>query len=191
MRKSSGTSKRYSSSEYVYDYKAKGIFPRIHNDIFNMVKENVKGKRAIDLGSCTGLISIRLVEQAGFEFVAGLEGNISYLEKAIPNDKVTYFNFYVTKENMDKLKEVIVKNGITVVVGRRVIPEIGERDISVVYDLVKLLYEVGVEEIVLEGRVVVKKPTNKLYSIEKEIECFDKYFKLVAKNKECAYLVRR
>ena len=63
--------------------------------------------------------------------------------------------------------------------------------ISVVYDLVKLLYEVGVEEIVLEGRVVVKKPTNKLYSIEKEIECFDKYFKLVAKNKECAYLVRR
>ena len=191
MRKSSGISKRYSSIEYVYDYKAKGIFPRIHNDIFNMVKENVKGKRAIDLGSCTGLISIRLVEQAGFEFVAGLEGNISYLEKAIPNDKVTYFNFYVTKENMDKLKEVIVKNGITVVVGRRVIPEIGERDISVVYDLVKLLYEVGVEEIVLEGRVVVKKPTNKLYSIEKEIECFDKYFKLVAKNKECAYLVRR
>lgn len=185
-------SKRFSSNEYVNAYIESGILPAIHEDIGVLLDNFLKEDEVvIDLGSCTGLLSLRAIK-AGAKLVFGIEPNLHYISEAVVNEKIKYENFPVIEENFEKLFDIITKNNVTSIIARRVFPEIGEAgSVGTVYELAKLFYNNGINHIYLEGRVFVKNAKNHFSCVEREIEAFELYYEKKAAYKNAYILQKR
>lgn len=182
---------RFDSVEHLETFNKTGEYPKIHDDIFKLIKSKELSacKTAVDIGCCVGLISSRLVTE-GYESVVGIEGNKNYIEKAIKDERISYKNYYVCGDTLDRLKEDTV--GIDVVIARRVFPEISEGGgVEIIKTISKLLHDNGVKYIVLEGRKKVSKPTNKLYTAKIEAMYLSEFYKPVSAYKDCILLKKR
>lgn len=181
---------RFADQKYIDEYKEKGIFPKIHDDIFNLVSGTAMRDVTMDLGSCTGLLSVRL---AGvMPAVIGLEGNRNYVKRSVEHDRVKIENLYVTAENLAAIEKIIKDNKVRIVVARRVLPEIAETGgIQLVKDMAKMFHAAHVEEIFIEGRKASKNATNPLSDMMKEAKALSEYYQPLMKHKNCLGLVRK
>lgn len=181
---------RFFSQEYIDNYIEKGIFPKIHDDISILIGNFARGNRAMDLGSCTGLLSLRLIKEHGFDKCIGIEGNQNYVERAVKHPLVEYHNFYVTDETLESIKNLILVNNINIVVCRRVLPEISKDNLDVIKSLGKLLYHCNVEEIALEGRVKTGNAKALLSCVNDEVKALSDYYYAHRTYKNCRLLRR-
>lgn len=181
---------RFNDDKYLIEYYKYNQYPKIHDDIYNLSKKIDRNNNVIDLGCCYGLLSNRLSEY--FNKVIGIDSNISYLEKAIKNKNITYFNLKITSNNLFELENIIRKEKITCLIARRIIPELYETEgFELLYIFSKLLYNNNIKYIVLEGRKYNKRAVNPLSNIDKEIIIFNKYYNLEKRYKDCALLRRK
>jgi hypothetical protein len=181
---------RYDSPEHIETYKSTGQFPKIHDTLAALIEDNIKpGKTAFDLGSCYGLMTIRLVSELGWAQALGIEGNINYFRKVIPRDNVLYLNMKITEESLDKeLGSLFHTLNPELVVARRVFPEINEQNPKALLKLADMCKAFGTA-IALEGRNPHHQPTNALSSAEREVAIFkDKGYEVIAKAKNCYIL---
>lgn len=181
---------RFDDDKHLIEYYKYKQYPKIHDDIYNVSRKINPNNNVIDLGCCFGLLSDRLASH--FNKVIGIESNYSYLERAIKNPKISYFNLKVTDESIADFENLIKREYIKVLVARRVIPELYETGgFELLYLFIKMLYNNKIEYIVLEGRKPTKLATNPLSNIDKEASIFNKYYKLEYKYKNCALLRRK
>ena len=175
---------KYDDLQRLEDFE-KGIYPKIHDDIFKLVSET-DGHSVLDVGCCYGLLSNRLSKS--FD-VVGIEQNKEYCKKSV-YDKVV--NMKISEDTLDDLRDIIKQNHIDIVVCRRVIPEMytggGEK---LILDFADVLYECGVQYIVLEGRIKSKKSVHRLKGVDEEIEILNRNYLLDARYKNCARLKRK
>lgn len=175
----------YSDLKYINDYKSYGKYPKIHDDISYLVCDT-KGNNVIDIGCCYGLLSDRLSKKFN---VIGIEQNTYYCENAIYKNVI---NMSITKDTLDKLKNILIDNEIDIVVCRRVVPELYDcGGNGLIKDIEKLFYQCNVKYIILEGRIVSERSVHKLKSINEEIEILSDYYLLDKKYKRCARLKRK
>ena len=176
---------RYNSHEYVNNYLAYGTFPKIHDDIFFMAKR-VPGAgelNAIDLGACTGLLTIRM--SGVFKSVTGIESSEDYAKK-LQGAKIIIFK--ITPETVLEFGAVIA--GYDIIIARRVFPELYDAR-QVVYFLPEVFYKAGIKYILLEGRKRVKRPTNPLWNADLEARVFSEYYTVADFYKDIRLLKRK
>lgn len=179
----------FYDKEYVDNYYAKHEFPKIHDDIYSL-HEKIKCNNILDLGCCTGLLACRLSEKYGN--VVGVEPNLNYLNNAIVNDKITYYNLEINHNTLPQFEQILQKHKIDTIYARRVFPEITDTGgTSLVREVGNVLYKNGVENIVMEGRIERKNSQNKLSNLNKEVEALSDNYKPVHKYKRCAVLQRK
>lgn len=179
---------RFDSIEHVIEFNKTGRYPKIHQPVFDILPD-VAGMTAIDLGSCFGLISRRLVD-VGCKQVLSLEGNTSYLNKAIRHPQIKWLEYYITRANLNRFRADLT--GVNIVIARRVFPEISESEnVAFVEELSTVLAEKGVKYILIEGRKKTKHPVNKLFSAQQEAQCFQKDYRVQKIEKDCILLINR
>lgn len=180
---------RFDDDEYLNIFYTTGKYPKIHDDIFSMHKV-VECKNVIDLGCCTGLLSHRL--STVYNSVIGIEPSEKYLKKAVKSAKIKYKNMSINDETIDTLKDIILDNKIDGIYCRRVVPEIYETGgMELVKKFIEVLYNNGVEFVVLEGRKSNRNAINPLKSIVEENKVFNGYYETVASYRNCRVLRRR
>lgn len=184
-------SNRFDSPEYVNDYLERGAFPRIHDHIFTLTAMKTQVAPAIDLGSCTGLLSVRLVERLHLPLVIGIEASAKLIAKAVTHPQVKYVNMRIERANFPRLAGIIKERGIKLIVARRVFPEIGNSDAAIIPALAQVFDESGIEEIVLEGRVFSSRSLGLMPSSDKECELLGGRYKVMATYKNCRFLQRK
>jgi hypothetical protein len=181
----------FDSDKLLDEFNHSGKFPKIHDDIFTVIQNYSGIEPCMDFGSCYGLLSARMIKEGYKRTVIGVEGNPRYFAKAIKYPGVLYENFYISRDTFQRLSELIKQKGVKLVVARRVFPEIAGDDVSIVKELAGVLYESGIERIILEGRVPVENAKSPLSNVDKEVAALAGYYKLKYSYKNCRVLVRR
>jgi len=170
----------FSDPAYVQAYVAMREFPKIHAPVAEAITLFASEARgAIDFGSCTGLLSAQAVA-LGRSFCLGIEGNRSVIERAVAHPRVRYFNFYIATDTLSRLDTILTEFKPTLLIARRVFPEIDLYDGETFNALPELLHRCGIKKIILQGRNPVANPRTRLYSAEKEAEalssCYERRY---------------
>jgi predicted TPR repeat methyltransferase len=182
---------RFDSEELVSAYRATGELPRIHRTIAELIDWHSYGHAvAMDLGCCHGLLGVRLHDM-GLLSVIGIDANPHYLMNAVrPQRSTRYFLAKVDRTSQAiKVAEIAAVYGVTLVVARRILPEIAEaRDPGLVTELAAALHGAGVKAIALEGRIDSFRAKNPLRNADLECEALEPYFKVVDRLGNCRWL---
>lgn len=177
---------RFADPHYIDDYLATGRFPAIHDDLYCLVENFAsEPEPALDIGACTGLLTLRLKQIRSH--VIGLEANPAYIERS-PAAKLL-INLRVTLTTMGQVYELA--KDCSLVVMRRVLPEICGDSSLVAWKLAERLHAAGVKKIALEGRVKSSRSTHLLASLEDEIAALSEFYTVSRRYKNCALLVRK
>ncbi len=163
---------RFNSSEHLYDWQRTGRYPKIHDDIYNLIRSEVDTADGamLDLGSSTGLLARRL-EGAGFN-VTGIEADAKAIEAGkvagTYGRAVSVCHWLLTPDEMPKLFDFIDSRRIRIVVARRVLPELDNAGVTPEL-LGATLADAGVRHLFLEGRAPRQGATHRLRSVTDEI----------------------
>jgi len=176
---------RYNSHEYVNDYLTYGTFPKIHDDIFYMAKKvpNASELNAIDLGACTGLLTIRM--GSIFKSVTGIESSEDYAKRAVHGARIKVFK--LTPKTLTEFCSVIT--GYDIIIARRVFPEL--YDAKVAYSLPEIFNNAKIKYILLEGRKRVKRPTNPLWNADLETQMFSGHYSTIERYNDIRLMRRK
>lgn len=165
----------FNSEKYLIDYKNKGLFPKIHDNIFNSVVSLKLDSNIVDLCCCYGLLAERL-NNIGLNTI-GIEKNNTYKilsEKYGIKSKIYYLDII---NRMPSIMDIIKNHDIKTVVARRCFPELFSKNFKMGRIFIDLAHQFGVQYIILEGRVFSLKTVNPLGKIADEIElCSERYY---------------
>lgn len=166
---------RFNDNTYIDNFNEFGVFPKIHNDIYFTIIKNIKDNQltVFDLGSCTGLLTIRLSNC--FKKVVGIELKKDDIEKSLTRDNVTYVNM---KLNAANINDLINQYNPELLVCRRVLPEISDNVEQHIVDFSNVITKHKIKYLAIEGRQVSNKSTHLLSSVEKEISYFKSYIEI-------------
>lgn len=177
---------RFDDDKYIQDVINYNKYPKIHDDIFYLSKY-VDAENVLDLGCCTGLLSHRLSNI--YNNVVGVEANKSFLNKAIAKDNVKYINLKINSSNLNRLREIMLLNNIDAVFARRVFPELHDTGGAELLDAVcDMFYRCNIKYVAIEGRKPTRNAKNPLNTLDKEIQCFSKYYTKYKEYKNCCIL---
>lgn len=198
----------FADRSLVRNYLETGTMPSIHDNIEVLLAKIPAAERrgAIDLGACTGLITVRAFK-LGFSPVIGVEPRAvdvavfdEHLKRAGCELCCRKIN-PMDPENLRWLSGVMLSNGCTTVIARRILPEIlggtvDSHDPHTVHPeagdrLGKALLEGGATRIIVEGRVPSPRARHDLSSVEQEIVAMSRYWLVADRLKACAMLVPR
>lgn len=179
----------FHDDAHVDNYLKTGRFPKIHDAIFGVIREYAPfHKTAVDLGACYGLISNRLIQEIKVDQVIAVEGNKTYLNKFVSNNRIKVVQDYISGDTAGAIGETIKEAGATLLVARRVFPEIGPEWAALAREA---FYSAGIETIVLEGRKPTSKATNPLHNADKECGVLAPRFRVIAARGDVRVLERR
>lgn len=171
-------SKRFDDDAYIRNFETNGKFPAIHEDISHIISKYASEKEpCIDIGACTSLLSIQAV-CLGRSLCVSVEGNRAFYEKAVKYPNVFQYRLLITKTHLSKLEDLIIEYKPTLLIARRILPELADRGIELVQEVAKILFQNNVQKIVLEGRKPTKNATNILPNADKEVEALSDFYKL-------------
>jgi hypothetical protein len=181
---------KFDAPEYVDEYRLNKNFPRIHDDIFALISRDCAKPSgvALDLGSCTGLLSVRLSHI--FCQVIGVEANRRNYETAMQYCHPLNVRYFCRRFTRDVAEEILEAFKPFIVVARRVFPEIANGRPEEIKTLSRMFHEAGVQFIAIEGRVVSARSKDALSSLEKEIECFTGFYEPYTRYRNCVILKR-
>ena len=182
-------SNRFDSIDYLRDFQARGRFPAVHDELFGMVTECTRQTRVLDLCCSTGLLGERLRRTGDFETVLGVECDRRAIEAARSHGVVMPITELVIQiDTLPRLGHLIRQPAIGSVVARRCLPELLGDDPAMDRRFADTLAEAGVAELFIEGRIVSERATNRLRSIDREIEAVSSRFVPVVRRRACCLL---
>lgn len=159
---------RFDSAEHLYDWQRSGRFPNIHDGIYNLIRSDVgpADGTLLDLGSSTGLLTRRL-GQAGFT-VLGVEADANAIEAGRTagtySHTIPVRRWVLTPNQLDAFGDLLRAEGVTIVVARRVIPELDDAGVTPPL-LAATLANSGVRHLFVEGRAPRRDASHRLRSL--------------------------
>ena len=183
---------RFASPEHLATWKATGAFPVIHDEIFGIIMAEALGQSFCDLGSCYGLLMERLQKAMPGATVVGIEADPKTIEAGkLAGVRGTVLKLAVDRITMTAATEFMSQHNVTVLVARRVFPEIWGEDLDGGREFARLLYNIGVSEIFLQGRLASERTVNSLGSVDREVALVSDCFSPVFIRGQIAYLRRK
>jgi len=204
-----GTGQGFGSRALVVDYLRTKTFPAIHDDILHAMRGfpgGFAGRNVIDLGACTGLLSLRLKAELEVGTVMGLEANVrdvalfkGWLAEHGHPVSVQHHMLDLWREETLRTFDFIVKSiDASVLVGRRIIPEVCTRPTGTtkrpgmpawVPELIRKTFRnAGLQYLVLEGRMFSARSVNPVADIDREIDIFQPDYTVRLRHKNVAIL---
>ena len=179
---------RFNSEEHLVTWQGNKKFPAIHDDIFFAISAFSKGNGFLDLCCSTGLLAQRVKAYIA-KNVVGVDGDEAALQLAgLSGIDVELICLKVLPETIKELAKIIEKHKIDTVIARRCFPELFGNDIEFGEVFAELLYQLGIKEIFIEGRIATKTATNALASLKDECQLVSKYYEVIKTHKNVAYL---
>ena len=167
----------------------KGVFPKIHDNIFKRIISLEHKGTILDLCCCYGLLAERL-NMHGLKTI-GVERDYTYIHSAKKrNISTNIYNVDVLKQ-MKELTRIISLNNCTTLVLRRCLPELFGDDTNAGYSFFEEMYNLNIDTLIIEGRIYSKRTTNKVGDINREINLCISYFNLVNLSNNIAVLTRK
>lgn len=180
----------FNDQAYLDAYIERGEFPAIHDQVAHLIRTAAnEHEPAFDFGSCTGLLSVQAVALGRSQCI-GIEGNELDFKRAmkLASMAVRFENFFINTDTMYHLKCLLDLMRPTLVIARRVLPEIHHNDSETLDILPGVLYSFGVNKIIVQGRVKVKNPKTPLFCTDKEVEVFAPFYKETQRYRQTALL---
>ena len=170
-------STKYNSPEYLRGWVAKRLYPDIHSAIFLAATTALKGKRVLDICCSYGLLGQHLKDTGQFEFVCGMDAEEPTVNAAmIKGIEIPLMVMKLTWGTSVAFTQYLAQNRIDTIVARRAFPELFSEDPDFGREMSREFHNVGVKEILIEGRVVSPRTTNALGRLENEVALFsDQY----------------
>ncbi|WP_067565869.1 hypothetical protein [Nocardia acidivorans] len=171
---------RFDSAEHLYDWQRTGRFPKIHDDIYNLIRSEVSpgDGAALDLGSSTGLLARRLKHARFVVHAVEADANSIVVGRGAGTygPGVPVRHWMLTPGQMPEFGEFLAGAGITIVAARRVLPELDDAGVSPEL-LGETLANAGVRHLFLEGRAPRQDAKHRLRSVSDEVAGLQKYWK--------------
>lgn len=173
---------RFDSAEHLYDWQRSGRFPRIHDDIYNLVRSEVSPSdgAVLDLGSSTGLLARRL-HKARF-VVHAVEADANSIDAGRTagtyGPSVPVRHWMLTPSQMPEFGEFLRASGVTIVAARRVLPELDDAGVKPAM-LGETLTKAGVRHLFVEGRAPRQDAKHRLRSVIDEVANLERCWKAV------------
>lgn len=156
---------RFADQKHVDAFHDLGEYPAIHERIAATVRAHAGGRRALDLGACTGLLAHRIAQWC--PEVHALEPNPEYRERGVHHPRVTWHPYGVEIANLAAIGQLIAERSIRLVVARRVFPEIGPEATAAFGEVAAVA---GIDLIILEGRISSRRSTDPLPHADAEVQ---------------------
>jgi hypothetical protein len=183
---------RFDDEKYLQNFHEAGIYPAIHDRLFDFIEDHSSGGILADLGCCYGLLAHRLVHAGSFSGAVCVDPNKAYIKSAVKSPALKYVNGAINKVTLDEVIELFSVSNVRTVIARRVIPEISDGEgVGFIAEFAARLASIGVNDIFIEGRIVSSKSKHPLFSMQREIEALNVSYKWVAEENNCAWLTRR
>jgi len=196
---------RFNSTTYVDHYKVTGRFPKIHDNLFNLITETWEGGSFIDVCCSTGLLGQRLIDKLGV-MCCGIEGD----SRAITAGKqggvqMTVYQTYIDEKSLANLSRILSDHDVNTVVMRRCVSELFAKGMPLgvgntvqtelkpgfAEKFIDTLLAAGVDEIYLQGRAESASSKHVIPNVEAEIKFFSTHYDVRVKRGQCAYLRRK
>lgn len=170
---------RFDSVEHVDSWRQTGRYPAIHKPIADFVVGRLRGPASlVDLCCSHGLLGDQLLTRLPpGTSVVGVESSLSAIGRARDAGlRHRIERLHVDASTYDELAAVVRRAGATVLIARRCLPEILGAALQTAPDFARALFDAGIREVFLQGRVVVAHPTNPLFSVDKEVEALSSHY---------------
>ena len=153
-----------------------------------MAIAHVKGRKGIDLCCSHGLLGQQLVERGNFQMV-GVDGDKKAVKLAHEHKMLMdVFHLAVKKETMAVFIDLIKSQNCTFLIARRCLPELFGNDMEFGIEFFHQMREIGITEVMLEGRVATKNAVNPLFSLNAEIDLISQDYTPWQQANNVAYL---
>lgn len=193
---------RYDDKRHIGRLEQGGEYPKIHDGIFKVIKEEEEEREhmagAIDLGASIGLLSARLLRENIFNYIVAVEGNknsatqIKKVKEIVDaGNRLEIENFYIKKGTLRRVASLAKDKGVKSVVARRVFPEISKQYDGIVKDMSKIFYDAGIDRIYIQGRIATSNSVNCLGDAKKEAIEFSEHYLMEEKKSDIIILRRR
>lgn len=192
---------RFSDEEYLRAWKEEGVYPKIHDKIYQLFATTCESDSVLDLCACTGLLGQRIQDKMGLNVVA-VEGDPAWIERGKRwGTNIPTLEVWVLPNTLKTFTDWIRSNEVTGIVARRCISELFGNDAKgrplkapdFVWSKVftDAILDAGIKEIWLEGRADQGRSVHPVPDTETEAKCFFSGFKLDETYKTCAYLTAK
>lgn len=184
---------RFDSPELLQAWRETGRWPAIHDAIAQMALEYLRGQVLLDLGCAFGLLGARIVAETGLRSAIGVDANKATLaaSEAAAVPVTRYCLQIVDRPSMAELGAIIKRHQVDVIVARRILPELFGHDIDLGRAFVDMAADLGVKEMLVQGRVETPDAVNPMRSIEREVFFLNQRYDCVALRGPVAYLTAR
>lgn len=190
------TSKRFSSPEHLAAFKERGVFPVIHEPLFNLVLERAEGTSFMDLCCHFGLLGERLRRHIRGARAVGVEMDAAAVEAGrAAGVQIPLHVMKVEPKSLGSFIGLITEHQVTTLVARRCLSEVfvtdhakPTKDEAFAAELRRQLRAAGVREVFAQGRAPTARATWPIPDIEAEVALLAPEFTLVDLRGQCAYL---
>lgn len=195
---------RFNSTQHVEQFAQGRGYPKIHDNIFNLIAETWRGGSFVDVCCSTGLLGQRLIDKLGVMCV-GVEGDL----EAIGNGKqhgihMSLHHVLLDVDTLGLFSRILDMHQVNTVVMRRCVSELFAKGMPLgvgntvqtelkadfAVKFVDTLLGAGVNEIYLQGRAESVSSKHVIPNVDAEIKFFLPHYSVIAKRGQCAYLRR-
>lgn len=180
---------RFDDEFYLQDYTTNRRFPKIHDDIFNLIANRGQGCSALDLCGNHGMLGQRIIDLLGIPCVV-VEGHYPAIVMATNyGTSIPKYLLRVGKDTYPDLAGIIKEHEVDTLVARRCISELFKNvEDPDRFLWVEMLAKSGIKEVFLQGRAPTKLATHPIPNVEAEIKCFPDLYKVRFQQGQLAYL---
>jgi len=193
---------RFDDTGYLDAWRDDGVYPKIHDELFRLVRRTPPTGPVLDLCCSTGLLAQRINDELRVPAV-GIDSDDRAITGAVAAGVKVPLLTCTLRGDLAAFKDVLATYEVTGIVARRCFPELfGSRaglDREFLGIFKTALAEAGVTQLWLQGRQAHRHATNALPSITHEVMAmvldhqtdppqWTGRWRLVAKTTACAYL---
>lgn len=192
---------RFSDEEYLRAWRDEKVWPKIHNNIYNLVASTCEATSVLDLCACTGLLGQRLQDTMGLNVVA-IEGDAAWIDRGNKwGTNIPTLHTWVYPETMPAIITFIQKHEVTGIVARRCLSELfgndrkhnmlSEPNWEWATEFSRIISDAGVTEFWVEGRAEQGRSVHPIPNTTMEAACLESHFEVRETYNKCAYLTLR
>jgi hypothetical protein len=164
----------FDSIELLNMWKDRGTFPKIHDNMAYAAVLTLQGPNVLDLCCSYGLLGRRILGQVPqVRKMYGIDADFGVIqsskEAGLTHD-MEIWHAKIVPGTEDLLYNFVTERQITSIVARRALPELFSEDPAWGKQVIERLWELGVKEWLIEGRVQSKRSTNALAGLIDEVE---------------------
>lgn len=180
----------FDSDHILQDWKDRGRWPQIHGKIGWCATEYLTTPNVLDLCCAFGLLADRIAKTVPcVKKVVGVDGSLQSIAKAkAAGVPVTIHHMVIFNDTVHQLYDLIKEEQITAIVARRAFPELFDQDHEFGRCFSKSVRNLGVQEILIEGRIDSANAKSTLKTLDAEIALFADDYEVWGRAFNCAYL---